>query len=248
MISPLLTAVIVRRSSLSTARSLLDLQETDLKLAMCRRSYRQIVEELDSEGGIPDLKSALEKARVRQLELKVEAARYESEAASLRDKVKQLEERLYSGAITNVKELTAIETEHNTARRELARVDEAISPAKLAAEEAEQAHQRLTGELETRETEWAARKKELKKERARVGTEYKEIGATRESATVGIPGGDLEIYNALLPRMNGVAVVRVDRGVCQGCRVRLPVGEISRMQNAEGLVNCSSCGRILLTE
>lgn len=233
---------------MSTARSLLDLQETDQQLAMRRRAYRQIVEELESEGGIPDLMSRLEKARVRQLELKLEAARNESEAATLRDRVKQLEERLYSGAITNVRELTAIETEHNTARRELARVDEAIAPAKHAAEEAEQTHESLKAELDQREQEWAQRKKELRKERSRIGSEYKKIGAERETATAGIPGPDLEVYNALLPRMNGVAVVRVDRGVCQGCRVRLPVGEISRMQNAVGLVNCSSCGRILLTE
>ena len=233
---------------MSTARALLELQETDQQLAMRRRAYRQLVEELESEGGIPDLKSALERARVRELELKVEAARNESEAASLRDRVKQLEERLYSGSITNVRELTAVETEHNTARRELARVDEAIGPSKLAAEEAAQAHERLKGELDEREKTWATRRKELLKERSRIGAEYKKIGAVRESATDGIPAPDLEIYNALLPRMNGVAVVRVDRGVCQGCRVRLPVGEISRMQSAEGLVNCSSCGRILLTE
>ncbi len=215
---------------------------------MCRRAYRQIVEELDSEGGVPELTADLEKARVRQLELKVEAARNESEAASLRDRVKQLEERLYSGSITNVRELTAIETEHNTARRELARVDEAIGPSKSAAEEAEQAHQRLESELEERQQEWSVRRKELRKERSRIGTEYKKIGAERETATADIPAPDLETYNALLPRMNGIAVVKVDRGVCQGCRVRLPIGEISRMQNAAGLVNCSSCGRILLTE
>ena len=233
---------------MSTARFLLDLQQTDQQLAMCRRAYRHIVEELDSEGGIPALTEALEKARVSELELKVEAARAESDAASLKDKIKQLEERLYSGSITNVKELTAIETEHNTVRRDLARVDESISPAKMAAEEAAQTHERLKAELETKQTEWTERKKELVKERSRIGSEYKKIGAERTSATEGIPATDLETYNALLPRMNGVAVVRVDRGVCQGCRVRLPVGEISRMQNADGLVNCSSCGRILLTE
>lgn len=215
---------------------------------MRRRAYRQIIEELESEGGIPDLKKALERSKVRELELKVEAARNESEGAALREKVKQLEERLYSGSITNVRELTAIETEHNTARREFARVDEAIGPSKLAAEEAQQAHERLKAELEEREKNWTTRRKELLKERSKIGAEYKKIGAERESATTGIPAPDLETYNALLPRMNGVAVVRVDRGVCQGCRVRLPVGEISRMQNAEGLVNCSSCGRILLTE
>ena len=136
----------------------------------------------------------------------------------------------------------------NTARRELARVDEAIGPSKLAAEEAEKSHNHQKTELEEREKEWAKRRKELRKERSKIGAEYKKIGAERESATEGISALDLEVYNALLPRMNGVAVVKVDRGVCLGCRVRLPIGEISRMPNAPGLVNCSSCGRILLTE
>lgn len=233
---------------MSTARSLLELQETDQQLALRRRAYRQICEELDSEGGLPGLRDALEKARIRELEAKVEAARNESESAALKERVAKLEERLYSGSITNVRELTAIETEHNSARREYARVDEAISPSKSAAEEAHQIHERLKAELEQREKDWAERKKELIKERGRIGREYKKMGAERESATEGIPQPDLETYNALLPRMGGVAVVKVDRGVCQGCRVRLPIGEIARMQNATGLVNCSSCGRILLAE
>ena len=233
---------------MSTARFLLDLQETDLQLAMRRRAFREITEELESEGGIPQLKESLEKARHRELEAKVEAARNESEAASLKEKVTKLEERLYSGSITNVRELTAIETEHNSARRELARADESIEPLKSIAEEAHQEYERLQGELAQREQEWADRKKGLLKDRSRISKEYKKIGAERESATEGIAAPDLEIYNALLPRMNGVAVVRVDRGVCQGCRVRLPIGEISRIQNATGLVNCSSCGRILLTD
>lgn len=232
----------------STARFLLDLQETDQQMAMRRRAFRQLTEELDSEGGIPKLEEELEKARHRELEAKVEAARNESEAAALKEKVTKLEERLYSGSITNVRELTAIETEHNSARRELARADESIDPLKLAAEEAHQKYERLKAELAQRKEEWATRKKELTKERSRVSREYKKIGSERETATRDIPGPDLEIYNALLPRMNGVAVVKVDRGVCQGCRVRLPIGEISRIQNATGLVNCSSCGRILLSE
>lgn len=233
---------------MSTARFLLGLQETDQQLARRRRAFREITEELESEGGIPALKEGLEKARHRELEAKVEAARNESEAASLKEKVARLEERLYSGSITNVRELTAIETEHNSARRELARADESIAPLKSIAEEAHQEHGRLQAELAKREQEWAERKGSLTRERNRISKEYKKIGSEREAATQGISAPDLEIYNALLPRMNGVAVVRVDRGVCLGCRVRLPIGEISRIQNATGLVNCSSCGRILLSD
>jgi hypothetical protein len=233
---------------LTTARTLLALQETDQQLARRRRAYRQICEELDSEGGIPQLKESAEKARLRELEARVEAARYESDQAVLKEKVAKLEERLYSGSITNVRELTAIETEHNAARREYARVEEAIAPSRSAADEAHQRNEQIKSELAEREAQWAERRRELERERSRIGREYKKIGADRESASAGISEPDLAMYNSLLPRMGGVAVVKVDRGVCQGCRVRLPIGEITRIQNATGLVNCSSCGRILLSE
>ena len=197
---------------------------------------------------MPDLKAAVEKARLTELESKVEAARYESELAMLKEQVTKLEERLYSGSITNVRELTAIETEHNVARRNRARVEESVAPSKSVAQEATDKHARLKSELAEREEKWTQRRKELLEERARVGSEFKEIGAGRASVAEGIPDTDLAIYNALLPRMSGLAVVKVERGICQGCRVRLPIGEIVNMQNSVSLVNCSSCGRILLAE
>ncbi|MEX0762167.1 MAG: C4-type zinc ribbon domain-containing protein [Dehalococcoidia bacterium] len=233
---------------MNTAKVLLTLQATDQELAMKRREYRTVVQKLDSQGGVPELREAAEKARVRALEARVEHAKLESEQASLRERVGELEARLYSGAITNVRELTAIETEHNAARRQLAQVEEAVGPALAGAEDARQRHEDLTKELQEREEAWKTTEAELQAEKVRLGREYAEMGEQRVSATTGIPPGDLALYNALLPSKGGVAVVRVERGVCQGCRVRLPLGEIARIRNTTGLVPCSSCGRILLAE
>ena len=233
---------------MNTAKSLLELQATDQQLAFRRRAYRSICDQLEAQGGIPELKERTEKARVRELELKLETARLESELASLKENVARLEERLYSGAITNVRELTAIETEHNAARRQLAQVDEAIGPAGATAEDARKRHEDLNVELELAESDWKVKQKELQAEAVRIGQEYNDMGEARSEATTDIPPDDLALYNALLPTKGGVAVVRVERGVCQGCRVRIPLGEISRVRNSNGLVSCSSCGRILLSD
>ena len=233
---------------MNSARSLLDLQATDQQLALRRRAYRGVNEKLDAEGGIPELKDAVEKARVRELEARLEVARLEQELAVVKEEVEKLETRLYSGAITNVRELTAIETEHTTARRKLAQVDEAINPSQVAAEEAKQRHEQLKQELADREQSWKGEKQQLMKEKRRIGREYQAMGKERDKATDGIPSHDLALYSSLLPTKGGVAVVTVDRGVCQGCHVRLPVGEIARMRNTDNIVSCPSCGRILLVE
>jgi hypothetical protein len=229
------------------AKSLLSLQETDQALALRRRDYREVETELKSEGGLPDLRDSCERFRVRELESKVETARLESELATLKEKVTELESRLYGGAITNVRELTAIETEHSSARRNLAQVEESIAPAEVAAEHARQQFEELTKELAEKEDHWNARRLELRHELVRVGTEYNEMLETRKTDALEIPKDDLARYDRLFRSNRGIAIVRVERGVCQGCAVRLPVGELTRLRNADGPIPCS-CGRALITE
>ncbi|MCH7970247.1 MAG: hypothetical protein IH960_04290 [Chloroflexi bacterium] len=232
---------------MTIAKSLLSLQDTDQALALRRRDYRQVEQELKSEGGLPELRESCEKVRVMELESKVETARLESELAMLKGKVAELETRLYGGAITNVRELTAIETEHSAARRNLAQVEESIAPAEIAAEHARQQFEGLTQELTEKEGLWKARNIELRQEKVRVGTEYNKMLELRNAEASEIPEDDLARYTRLFRSNRGVAVVRVERGVCQGCAVRLPVGELTRLRNADGPIPCS-CGRALITE
>ena len=146
---------------MTIAQSLLSLQDTDQALALRRREYREVEKELSSEGGLPELRDDCEKTRLRELEAKVETARLESDLATLKDQVSELETRLYGGSITNVRELTAIETEHSAARRNLAQVEESIAPAEVAAEHARQQFEDLMKELVEKEKHWTNRFIEL---------------------------------------------------------------------------------------
>ena len=232
---------------MTIAQSLLSLQGTDQSLAIRRREYREVQTELDSEGGLPELRESCDKTRVRELEAKVETARLESDLAVLKDEVAELETRLYGGAITNVRELTAIETEHSSARRNLAQVEEAIAPAQVAAEHARQQFADLIADLEAKEKVWKTRKFELRSEKTEKGTAFNEMLQIRNDEAAQIPDDHLARYTRLFRSNRGIAIVRVDRGVCQGCAVRLPVGELTRLRAADGPIPCS-CGRALLTE
>ncbi len=232
---------------MTIAKSLLSLQDTDQALALRRREYRQVEKELNSEGGLPELRDDCEKIRLRELEAKVETARLESDLATLKDKVSELETRLYDGSITNVRELTAIETEHSAARRNLAQVEESIAPAEVAAEHARQQFEDLTKELVEKEKHWTNRFIELRQKKAKKGNEFNKMLELRNAEASEIPDEDLARYHRLFRSNRGVAVVKVERGICQGCAVRLPVGELTRLRNSDGPIPCS-CGRALLTE
>ena len=60
-----------------------------------------------------------------------------------------------------------------------------------------------------------------------------------------IPPVVLSIYETLLKSRGGQAVARVERAACQGCRITLPTMDVQRAKNADELVHCNSCGRIL---
>ena len=188
-----------------------------------------------------------EKTRLRELEAKVETARLESDLATLKEQVSELETRLYGGSITNVRELTAIETEHSAVRRSLAQVEESIAPAEVAAEHARQQFEDLTKELAEKEKHWTTRLIELRQEKVKMGNEFNKMLELRNAEASEIPDEDLARYTRLFRSNRGVAVVKVERGVCQGCAVRLPVGELTRLRNSDGPIPCS-CGRALLTE
>ena len=232
---------------MTIAKSLLSLQDTDQALALRRRDYRAVEHELKSEGGLPELRDNCEKTRLRELEAKVETARLESDLATLKEQVSELETRLYGGSITNVRELTAIETEHSAVRRSLAQVEESIAPAEVAAEHARQQFEDLTKELAEKEKHWTTRLIELRQEKVKMGNEFNKMLELRNAEASEIPDEDLDRYTRLFRSNRGVAVVKVERGVCQGCAVRLPVGELTRLRNSDGPIPCS-CGRALLTE
>ncbi len=233
---------------MNSARALHELQASDQQLASRRSEYRRVTRDLETQGGLPSLRERAERARKGELEARLESARLESESAALSERLARLEERLYGGAITNVRELTAIETEHAGAKRELAQVDESSEPAQIAAAEAMKLNEQRQAELEEAERIWGENESQLKSMRRRLGRQCLKMHEERKISTSGLPADALSLYNSLLIRKGGVAVVRVERGVCQGCRVRLPLRELARIRAAGSLVSCSSCGRILLND
>lgn len=233
---------------MNSAKTLLELQATDQKLAEKQRIYTEIVTTIEERGGLEQLREQSETARITLLEAKLEVGRIESDVATLNERVSVLEGRLYSGTITSVRELTAVETEHSSAKRSLAQSQESLDPAQTELLEAETVYEDGKKSLQKQETVWLSEEQDLAEKRDVLIGECNSFGAKRLAATKNIPPSDLAHYESLLARKAGVAVARVARGVCQGCRVRLPLSEQSKLRTSDNLISCGTCGRILTAE
>lgn len=72
----------------------------------------------------------------------------------------------------------------------------------------------------------------------------KALERTRERLASRIDEQLLRTYERV-SRKSPRVIVRVEGGVCQGCRMSLPTSSASRNLTGTSLENCQNCGRIL---
>ncbi|MBB5348596.1 hypothetical protein JWG42_06805 [Desulfoprunum benzoelyticum] len=73
----------------------------------------------------------------------------------------------------------------------------------------------------------------------------KEKDALRQQQAQGINGSILKKYTTLRERRNGLAVVNVLQGVCQGCYMNIPPQRYNQLLRGDQIFDCPTCQRIM---
>ena len=98
-------------------------------------------------------------------------------------------------------------------------------------------------ELAKLETQWQAQQKQLAAELEQLKAAHTDLESKRQQLINLIDTSAVSTYQELRQR-KGLAVAKVERGICQGCRIVLPNTDLQQAKGG-GLVRCSSCGRII---
>jgi hypothetical protein len=98
-------------------------------------------------------------------------------------------------------------------------------------------------ELAKLEIEWQAQQKQLMVELLQLKASQAVLESNRQQITALLDADTLFTYQELRKR-KGLAVAKVEQGICQGCRITLPNTDLQRAKGG-GIVRCSSCGRII---
>jgi hypothetical protein len=93
------------------------------------------------------------------------------------------------------------------------------------------------------ETQWKEQQKQLVVELMQLKAAQVVLESNRKQLSGLFDAETLEIYQELRKR-KGVAVAKVEQGICHGCRITLPNTDLQRAKGG-GVVRCSSCGRII---
>lgn len=230
---------------MTTAAEVYALQEVDLAIESRRTRLAQIEEQL---GEREELLAARQEAAAKGealRKLKEQQKDLEWRVEEVRAKASQLEKKLYGGSIRNPKELEDLQADLNAVQGQVRRREDELLTLMVQVEEAEGEKRAADKTLVMVETGWKAEQESLLAEKARLEAELTELEEKRSRQARGYDKASLGLYELLRGRKDGRAVAKVERGMCGGCRITLPMSVLQKAKIGLDLVQCVSCERIL---
>ena len=238
---------------MSTLGPLLEVQEADLAIERLREKHARLPERAalaQSQAEIVTLEGTQRAEEAQRDELAHAERELGDEVASLAAKVKEVETSLYSGTVTIPKELDAL---HHALEAWKQKQDEAEERELELLEQIEHADSAL-GQQQTRHSEMETAAEQLTATIAATESTIDDeiVGLERTAAQLrtGLPEPILTIYDRLRgdPRLVGRAAVALGAGLCEGCRLDLPVLEYRRLRDEpeDAIISCVHCRRLLV--
>lgn len=167
---------------------------------------------------------------------------------SVEEKLRRNEQQLYGGSVKNPKALADLEEENAYLKRHKARLEDEQLEAMVAVEEAEARYESARSHWEQLQNQWEKEQQALQQEREELHHVIRELLQKRKALAATIAADDLTLYLDLRKRLHGLAVARIENGICSACQVGVPTSKHQQARQGDTLVFCSSCGRILYAE
>jgi uncharacterized protein len=202
------------------------------------------------EDDIQAVEDQLADAQRRRDELGRSQQRLEDEIASLTERANQAEKQLYSGSVTNPRELQAFQDDVASIRRRIGQLEDDELEIMELVEPVDAERAQLTGERERLDAEGARLRTALGEAESELAAELAVVQAERETAAAEVPDELWPEYDKLRARFGGVGIARLVGSTCQGCHLALPAVEVDRIRRLplDEAVHCEECGRLLVRD
>jgi predicted nucleic acid-binding Zn-ribbon protein len=172
----------------------------------------------------------------------------EDEVRAQQTKINNNQKILYSGSVTNPKELEDLQNESEALKRYLIVLEDKQLEKMLAFEEAEAEYIKAQAKLEQVREQVAVENSELLKEKKSLLEGIETLENEREHAISTIDHETLSTYSKLRETHRGVAVVEVSDRTCLACGATLSASLAQAVHSPSKITYCDSCGRILYTK
>jgi predicted nucleic acid-binding Zn-ribbon protein len=226
--------------------SLYRLQNLDHQLEQGQQRVSQIQAGMGETEALRQTRRALTSAQEEHRDWEARARHLELEIEGLSSKIAASEKRLYSGTVTNPKELGDIQDEIASLKRRCNALEDELLEAMVYSEEAEASLETCRTLLADTEAKWHTEQAALTEELSELEARLVDAQDERDRLRPAIAAEDLALYDKVRSRHGSITVTTLRNGVCGYCAVAPSSTKLARIHNGRELLQCSNCKRILL--
>ncbi len=221
------------------------LQQTDSTLDQARIRLKEIEETLSDDTAVRKATKQVEQAKQVYQFAQIALKQAEQDAQAQEQKIDNNQKRMYSGTVTNPKELEDLQLEAAALKRHLTTLEDNQLEAMVAFEEAETAHQDADDNFAKVKDQAAQQNQDLHAEQKELLAQVADLEGERNIHIGNLNNDAIATYNKLREKRRGVAVALVKDKNCSACGATLTAAQAQAARSPSQITKCDSCGRIL---
>jgi predicted nucleic acid-binding Zn-ribbon protein len=230
---------------MATTQLLYELQDFDTQISQATKRLTAIEVALGNRDSLKSWEAAALQAQTALKELRTQHKDTELAADSLRNKIQELEAKLYGGSVKSPRELQDMDQESKLLKTQLQGLEEKLLETIGLMEEAQKKAQEAESDLQRAASEWRREQGHLAQEKTERHGQVTELRAQRQKLEQQIGVKEMQLYQRLFISKSGQAVSQVERGMCKTCHVVQPTHVLQRARAGREPALCNNCGRIL---
>ncbi len=216
----------------------LELQKLNQKLADIEVSLHDTTTLTQAQQHAEEATQTAHAARKAQKDVEFELQRTQTE-------LQQTEQRLYSGSVTNPRQLEDLQAKSQSLRKWVAKLEDDLLETMVAREEADETDTRLSAQLKHLATKRATLEQNLAAERAVLQTRAQTLQEEAARVQERVPPAILDSYRYLTNRTGGIPVARLNGDICSMCGVEVLKPTQRKVKIGEEAY-CDGCRRLLV--
>ena len=228
---------------MAITRQLYQLQELDIEIESQEKALSQKTGQLGDRSILDSAQERLASEQKQLDELRHRQRDAEAEVDDLLSKIATAEGQLYSGKISNPKELSSLQHEVTTMK---ARSDELENKALDVIDQVEAQEKvvdELTSEYRNLQDDWQRQQQVLADEIQQLKESLLDLKQRRQQLSGQIDSSAISLYERIRQQKKQ-AVAKVEQGICRACRISLSASALQKARSGQP-VQCGTCGRIL---
>ena len=231
---------------MSEVLALYRIQQLELDMIDRTKRIKAINLQLEDDEALREAEAAFEAASAGFEDAAKRAKDMELEITSVVEKREASETLLYSGEVASPKEMPDLQMEIESLTRRKEALESELQRIVTERDDWQQALEGSEALLNEEQTARAAEKKELLKEKKQLTAAVKKQLKARKAAVKAIPADIFKTYNSLRTKKSNRPVSVLNDDACTICGIEQNSVVITAINRSDSIVNCQSCGRILI--